>query len=192
MKGFRLLLLVMAICLASGVKAQFYDSADDIYYYVECGDNGQTKENGYVFIFNFDGRKAAELSGALNDPIPNKPREYPCVSDVKKNLQRSQTYYDDKIENTEYNVEFVSGNTYKGNTYVEYYAPNGYQAWFGEYFTFDFLNNREVLSLSRTVSLGNYGTGFNSSNTKQEKYKKVDKSFFKVGRSRTPSNTLHE
>jgi len=192
MKGFRFLLLVMVICLASGVKAQFYDGPDDIYYYVKCGDNGQPQENGYVFIFNFDGRKAAELSGALNDPIPDKPRDYPDVSDVKKNLQRSQTYYDDKIENTEYKIEYVSGNTYKGNTYIEYIAPNGYQAWFGEYFTFDFSNNREVLSLSRTVSLGNYGTGFNSSNTEQEKYKKVDKSFFKVGRSRTPSSTLHE
>ena len=35
MKAKRLLFLVMAICLASGVKAQFYDSADDIYYYLE-------------------------------------------------------------------------------------------------------------------------------------------------------------
>lgn len=192
MKGLRILLLGLAICLASGVKAQFYDSADDIYFYVKCGDDGQPKENGYVFIFNFEGRKAAELSGALNDPIPNKPREYPVVSDVKKNLQRSQTYYDEKVENTEYKIEYVSGTTYKGNTYVEYFAPNGYQAWFGEYFTFDFSNNREILSLSRTVSLGNYGTGFNSSNTKQETYKKVDKSFFRVGRSRTPSGAMHE
>lgn len=35
MKTKRLLFLVMAICLASGVRAQFYDGPDDIYYYVE-------------------------------------------------------------------------------------------------------------------------------------------------------------
>lgn len=63
MKAKRLLLLVMAICLASGVKAQFYDEPDDIYYYVSCDGNGQVDDDGYVLIFNFDGNKACELAG---------------------------------------------------------------------------------------------------------------------------------
>ena len=63
----------MAICLTSGVKAQFYDCPDDIYYYVSCDKDGQVKENGSVYIFNFDGRKACYWSSS--------------VSSVKRSLQ---------------------------------------------------------------------------------------------------------
>ena len=39
MKAKRLLFLVMAICLASGVKAQFYDGHSDIYFYITAKDD---------------------------------------------------------------------------------------------------------------------------------------------------------
>ena len=58
MKGFRFLLLVMAICHASGVKAQFYDGSDDNYYLVESiNEISVNRENADIYIFNFDGKK---------------------------------------------------------------------------------------------------------------------------------------
>ena len=58
------MLLGLAICLAGGVIAQFYDGPNDIYYYLLESENGKTvsKSNQRVYIFNFDGRKAAMLN----------------------------------------------------------------------------------------------------------------------------------
>lgn len=65
MKAKRLSFLVMAMCLASGVKAQFYDSADDIYFYLLESDGGSKSiYSSEVLVFNFDGRKACQLRGA--------------------------------------------------------------------------------------------------------------------------------
>ena len=83
MKAIRLLFLIMAICLTSGVRAQFYDGPDDIYYYVaEYHEHDEYKSTSFsagyytgrtlrdryedenkakVLIFNFDGTKAASL-----------------------------------------------------------------------------------------------------------------------------------
>jgi hypothetical protein len=119
MKELRFLLLSMAICLASGVKAQFYDSADDIYYYVESYTEVEEKTQVYwngmptarwektgkvrkenanegsesVMIFNFDGMKAAELTGYLGGEK---------IYDVKKRMQENPSYYEDKVETTDY------------------------------------------------------------------------------------------
>ena len=45
MKGLRFLLLVTTICLASGVKAQFY-SSDQVY----CYEYQYTTEDGIFFL----------------------------------------------------------------------------------------------------------------------------------------------
>ena len=88
MKGFRFLLLAMAICLASGVKAQFYDGPDDIYYYVACDDYMKPKENGYAIVLNFDGNKACDLGGFLRWEIeqPLGTRAYGCRVDYIKKI----------------------------------------------------------------------------------------------------------
>ena len=98
MKAKRLLFLVMAICLASGVKAQFYDSADDIYFYVTY-EGGQVKETGWAFVFNFDGLKACH--------------DATSISRIKANLKKSASYYEDWIETTEYRLKYSSNNTYE-------------------------------------------------------------------------------
>ena len=111
MKGLRFLLLGMAICLASGVKAQFNDSADDIYFYVEYKD-GSFVDNGRVLIFNFDGAKAAELTGRF-DRLGIWDREATKVNDVKDNLRKSPIYYDEKVETQEYELIYINNNTYQ-------------------------------------------------------------------------------
>jgi len=182
MKGFRFLLLVMAICLASGVKAQFYDSADDILYYVSCDKYGQIGENGMVLIFNFDGKKACELSGYLE--LPDGPRTYPHVDDIKRNLQRNKSYYDELIETTEYSLKHISGNTYQGHGYIEGEALNGGTAYRSETHTFIFSSDRKTVTDREETTTGNYMTGFKGTATDETIFKKVDKSFFNIGRSR--------
>lgn len=197
MKAKRLLFLVMAICLASGVKAQFYDSADDIYYYVEeyheYEDSYWTynafggldkqhfigrikterpeKDNACVLIFNFDGTKAANLSGGEG----NKAWEYGGqYSVVKNNITKNPSWYEDKIETTEYNIKYYSssssGIVYKYQKYSR--LPE---------YTYTFSKDRKSLKL---VSSKEHPTTF--------VYKRVDKSEFRVGRSRTPSRSLYE
>ncbi len=193
MKGFRFLLLVMVICLASGVKAQFYDGPDDIYYYVACGENGESSGEGAVLIFNFDGKKACDLSGYLDlktDRI-GAVAAPPCTSDIKKNIQTNINYYEEKVENTEYSLKYISGNIYRGNAYLQATNMMGGLCWRKEIHDFDFNANRNFVVDRISIELGSTNGGtFNSTETRY--FKRVDKSFFKVGRSRTPSNSLHE
>lgn len=157
MKVKILLFLVIAICHANGINAQFYDSADDIRYYVmkEKG-NEEYNDSFGVLIFNFDGKKAALLSGEH-------------VYQVRDHLSSNPNYFEEKVETTNYNVIFVSSSLsqtiYKqGSTLFKF-------------------------SKDRTTVFVEYGPGWESWN---RTYKKVDKSFFKVGRSRIPNSTLHE
>ena len=182
MKSRRLLFLVMAICLASGVRAQFYDGPDDIYYYVEeyyehdeyksisftsgyyTGRTLRDKpeENkAHVMIFNFDGTKAALLCYTSD-----------YVSDVKSALKKNPSYYEDKIETTEYWVKYVSSSS-SGTKYT-----------LGTLNTCIFSSDRNTLKHVLEFSDGSHPTTM--------VYKRVDKSFFKVGRSRTPSGTLYD
>lgn len=180
MKGFRFLLLVMAICLASGVKAQFYDSADDIYYYVECDNNGQIKDNGDVYIFNFDGKKACYWNY--------------LVSSVKNYLQSNPSYFEEKVETTEYNLKYTSGNTYR--------KSDGGEAYEDFYFSYSrgrmTRTNHWLKWIVPQVNAGMYGIlpaygmAYQKWTDDKTNYTQVEKSFFKIGRSRTPNNSLHE
>lgn len=189
MKGFRLLLLVLAICLASGVKAQFYDGPDDIYYYVRTYTESeetalefvpfvgpQRKKTGKiikhdvsegdadVLIFNFDGKKAVELTNLIGARI----------HDVKQNISKNPNFYEEKVETTDYDWNYVSSSS-KGIVYMPSSSSlrRGY---------FSFSKDRSIL-VNETSWAGASTWAY---------YKRVDKSFFKVGRSRTPSNSLHE
>lgn len=167
------MLLGMAICLTSGVKAQFYDSADDIYYYVEYKD-GECVTDGYARIFNFDGKKAALLNMYKNNGVG--PYTAP-VRVVKANIKNNPTFYEDLVETTEYSVKFSHGTVYTHNyEFIDGYSHN---TRFLSY-TYRFSSDRNYLYVSSNDYSG------------EITYKRVDKSFFKVGRSRTPSGTMHE
>ena len=185
MKSKRLLFLIMAICLASGVKAQFYDSADDIYYYVCEYDekdeyiwSGSIFDKGYytgkkiqlkhegndakVLIFNFDGTKAALLCS----------NNATVVREVKSNIGKTPSYYEDKVETTDYTLRYepssTSGVTYKKNDSE----------------SFIFSSDRNTLRELWTFTDGSHPCSW--------VYKRVDKSYFKVGRSRNPRGTMYE
>jgi len=178
MKGFRFLLLVMVICLTNGVKAQFYDGPDEIYYYVQykyvdseplwdpwknawkyphTTKNYREDDNSAeVVVFNFDGKKGAILGCGT-------------VLSIKSLLKDSSTYYEDKVETTDYELNFVSSSS------ATEYADSHY--------TYSFSQDRRMLVITHGDEEGCFTKSY---------LKRVDKSFFKVGRSRTPSGTLHE
>lgn len=177
MKAKRLFFLVMAICLASGVKAQFYDSADDIYYYVEYKD-GRILDDGGVFVFNFDGQKACFWDES--------------VSSLKNNLKRNPSYYEDKVETTDYCLKYISNNTYQYK----------HKSESKDYYNYSFSHDRMTLYYlyhrwvtTGAPSIGMYGEVFSAKGEYRDDkrtYKKVEKSYFKVGRSRTPSGTMYD
>lgn len=184
MRNVKILLFGMAICLSNGLKAQFYDSADDIYYYVEEYyeyEESRIENKPFlgpqlvytgkmikkypdpnheiVKIFNFDGNQAAELTNI----------EHWRVKDIKEILKNNPNCYEEKVETTDYIYKYISSSSgiiYKNTSY-----ENG--------FIFMFSSDRNKMTMTRK---GNGNTYF----------KRVDKNYFKVGRSRTPNNTLHE
>ena len=183
MKAKRLLFLVMAICLASGVKAQFYDGPDDIYYYVRVNNNGEF-ELDYAtscFIFNFDGKRACLLN-YWRDDITYSPRK------VKEIMSQNPNYLLDRVETGIYDVSYISENTYKKEGKWESNNILGYRhgtfSW-----TFNFSSDRNQMYLTY---VDHDVVSTSEPSTYHLKYKRVDKSFFRVGRSRTPSSTLHE
>lgn len=169
MKANRILLLIMAICLANGVKAQFYDGPSDIYFYVTAKDNfnqsGPNEITDYyqdpvVVVFNFDGLKAVRWESH--------------VSTVKKLLQKNPNYFEDQEENVEYKLQYVASSG--SGTNYKYYS-------FGSWTTLHFSVDRKVLYSNWPWKQGN-----------SIRYVRVDKSYFKpnLGRSRTPKSTLYE
>lgn len=184
MKTNGLLLLVMVISFASSAKAQFYDGPDDIYFYVEevtetdqyyinyggnmlLGTGGETiytgkvdrkvpdENSAKVYVFNFDGKKAALLGDCY-------------VSTIKSNLSTNSSFYEDKVETTNYSWQYVSSSSsgviYKSSLY----GP------------VTFSKDRQKLT-----KVWNNGHG-------RAQYKRVDKSYFRIGRSRKPSSTIYE
>lgn len=133
-----------------------------------------TKSDRAVRIFNFDGQKAAELG-------------HSSLSIVKSNMQRSSSFYEEKVETTEYDLNYSSKifRNHIPNWLTPYVPSNGtvYENSKGPLY---FSSDRESLFVFCT---------FNVNSETHEyllEYKRMDKSFFRVGRSRTPSGTLHE
>ena len=189
MKAKRLFFFVMAICLANGVKAQFYDSADDILYYVEeykesdeykstsltsgyytgrrLREIPKEKSKAHVMVLNFDGFKAALLNYYNSD----------VVEKIKYTLSNNPSYYDEKVEIAEYNLQYESKTT----SDVIYKRK-------GE--SFKFSADRSFLKWVYTWEGKDCSDG--KPHTFVTTYKRVDKSYFKVGRSRTPSGTMYD
>ena len=153
----------MAICLASGVKAQFYDSADDIYFYVRTIDINSNEPNDLplvdVLVFNFDGKR-----GTCFERFVEKTRTL---------LEQDPNYFENQLETAEYNLEYVP-STKNGTTYR--WKSN----WTGDYYTYTFSSNRnELFSSSHT--------GSKFVRVDRNFFRKKN-----IGRSRKPKSTLYE
>lgn len=181
MKLKKVLFLAMAICLASGVKAQFYDGANDIYYYVGYENGSYTNS---VLIFNFDGRKACLLAST-------------GASNVQENLKQNSDFYAERVETTPYDLKYESsssGTHYVGTKMFCTTGMGGETWWHDITDIYDFSYDRKTLTQTCTRKSNSYDIGYiqnvnPSESTGVTLYKKVDKSyflngFFGVGRQR--------
>lgn len=193
MNKMRLLCLVMAICFTNGAKAQFYDRADEIYFYAAYEDGGFV-EKPAVIVFNFDGRKAAILNWNESG------LSWTGIEDIKSKMKISTNYFEQQVETTDYDLKYVSYNKYSVSKRYVGVCQNANPV-FGSSevidernIIFEFSSSRDYCDVVEegTTIFPNWPPHLNRSFTYKYKYKRVDKSFFKVGRSRTPSGTLHE
>ena len=179
MKAKRLLFLVIAICLASGVRAQFYDGPDDIYFYVTYK-NGEIDKTGWAFVFNFDGKRACCWPGSIGY--------------IQEKLKNNPNYFEEGIETKEYKLKYISNNTYEGNLYGAIYDPSKYN-----YDRFIFSYDRQKLTYithRKRPVMNNFGmpTGFDKWVDEEYELKRVSRDVLKpnIGRSRKPSGTIYE
>lgn len=190
-----------AICLANEVRAQFYDSADDIYFYVNEYEKEWYQESstfvpgpggGYfragkwrqktpkefdikdgdswVQVWNFDGKKAAMLWAGK-------------VKEVKDKLKNNPSFFEELVETEEYDIHY-SSSTYEYTIYKYTYRSSNRSA---DHF-YKFSKDRNIC-VAQKPPFANVDDG---EHYNIYRYKRVDKSFFKVGRSRTPNNTMYE
>lgn len=95
-------LLVVLISTLSGnvAYAQFYDAEDEIYFYVEVSRNGKIEQTPQVVVLNFDGEKATAFgSGGWAVSCPS-------VSTVTKYLSSDINYYEKKVFNVKYLLQY--------------------------------------------------------------------------------------
>jgi len=166
MKAKRLLFLAMVICLANEAKAQFYDGPDDIFYYLsekyKAYPTNPTWDRS-VCVFNFDGKKACQWGFGACSADGNY-----IITLMKDKFKENPNYFEDAVETADYDVEFVT--SHPQTLYQREYR--------GRVIKYYFSSDREEMTeitLDRVL-----------------KFKRVEKSFFKTGRSRKPSSTLHE
>lgn len=181
----------MMISVASIAKAQFYDSADDIYYYVEVSKNGNAVndvKDQYVYVLNFDGKKAAVLG--RTDGLSSG-----SFSEIQKNIQNNPSFYEEKVETTVYDVNYAPSSyrtSYKYEKTTRNWDSIAGITWVATFSnTLEFASDRNSFTLT-TITNTHDAAGRPISYSDKYEYKRVDKSYFKVGRSRTPSGTLHE
>lgn len=184
MKGLRFLLLGIAICFVCGVKAQFYDSANEICYYVTYENDQYT--NG-ALVFNFDGKNGCILNQYQNDE--GNYLLY-TVDKIKSLIKEKPTFFEDQIEVGDYRLSYTTNNTYScSSVYKDTYYDSQLQSLrtviYNEINTYQFSSDRSILYYKCEERDHKVGI------TKRT-YKRVDKSYFKLGRSRTPSGIMHE
>ena len=179
----RILIVFIAMCLTSIVNAQFYDGADDIYYYVEEGDNPNL-----CFIFNFDGRKACVLNQytetttyyGMYGPEVGTGTNYYNFSTVKRMIKNNPNVFDDKVETLDYEMYYdsSSSSTYEVYMFRRTINRNGFVDKFA------FTKDRKRLN----VTQGYKNNGYINRNATTKTYVLVDKSYFRSGRSRNSNN----
>ena len=126
MKAKRLFFLVMAICLASGVRAQFYD--DDVYFYARAGESISDKKT-VLIIVHFNGHHMFKFGNS--------------VERIQNNLRKSPTYYDEYMKSQSHD-RYKYSSEYSNSQKVTYVWPQRRVSTFmanyvygNEYWTFD-------------------------------------------------------
>lgn len=124
MKELRFLLLVIAICLASGVKAQFYNT-EDLFYVVEPVNlnNPQVTvhlvrfSSGIGYIIRTDLKDLCDNMSDYENNIVNRGNKWL----YSKNNYAGQFNYSDKLSNEKWTVYSVEGSNWVDNMTGEFH-----------------------------------------------------------------------
>lgn len=177
----KFLLLACFVCTHALSFAQFYDSADDIYFYVD-----DTSNPNRCFVFNFDGTRACALNQysetttfySFYGQNVGSYTNYQTVNAVRYKIKQNPNYYEDRVENLDYKMYYNSSASSASYT-VYNFKRNCNQTTITD--TFKFSSDRSYL-------YSNYGGGREGT----RKYIRVDKSFFRTGRSRNVGGGMYE
>ena len=153
----------------SSMVAQFYDSEDELYYYLQEG----SFANPNVYVFNFDGEKAVDLVAV--DKSSNS------MIIVKGRIKYNQNYYEDLVFNATYNMKYDANKSdYNTTVYTRYLPPYGPLP--GILIIYKFSDDRENLTI-----LGN--------TSKPQTFKRIPKDYLieqEGRRSKANSGVIYE
>ena len=201
------LLFTMVIFISVTMSyAQIEDRADEIHYFVKCEESDlmfdtepEVHDNTEVLIFNFDGKKACLLNYVPGIGVD-------VLKKVKQNMRTNPDYYEDLVETNDYDVKYVtaelftyvyqldrqeiSHETITGNglEIIHYYSDKYYIRYF----------DSAPSSLKRVSDWVFYCPayplfpGAGKHIITENHFMKVPKSFFRSGRSKTPSKKMIE
>jgi len=155
-----LVALLFVFCVKVG-SAQFYDGADDIYFYVNV------KEPVWCIVLNFDGDKATCFSSGMEGYQFSRNK----VSEI---LNSNQRYYEDRTQDALYKMNYT--NLFDGVAYMWSVRRDGlYGSWYDSY-VMEFSDDRGTLFYKCYPQ--NTSPTRNTKPSKTETYKKVSKSEF--------------
>lgn len=160
---------------ANLASAQFYDSADDIYFYINIEDPR------YCIVLNFDGKYATFF---------NHTYQY-YTSTVSKNLNINSNYFANLTSTAKYRLNYISG--FSGVAYLLRETRNGFYGTYTDSYLFLFSADREKLYYQCYPH--KYTPSSSNSPSKQEVYKRVPKEYFiseKVGRSDSNKSIIYD
>lgn len=137
MKRNLLFCFLLISCIAFS-KAQFYDGEDEIVFYAKKG----SESNPNIYVFNFDGRTAAQLDQRYK-------------SGIVKYLKNNPNYYEDKVSSARYDLKYDDDKSgYSTEVYKKYISP-GYGLP-GGYKIYTFSSDREELEIKDTATGNKY------------------------------------
>lgn len=181
----RFLFVMLTMCLSCVVNAQFYDDADEICFYVIDDTSGT---GDYCYVINFDGDRAAilnmytraETAYTVSGPITGRSDNFSRINEVKNKIKTNPNYYEEKVEDSDYDMLY---NSSLSSSYRIVYVRNRSTPSAICKDNFSFSTDRKKMYLTNN---------YLSPMRKDIPYKRVDKSYFRSGRSRNSSSRMYE
>lgn len=167
---FKLFLLIMAIVTMTPlhVNAQFYDSENDICFYVN------SQDPRYCIVINFDGNKATYFNHTY----------FFSVQTVQNKLNEDPDHFEKRVYTANYNMNYTG--EFSGVAYHFQEHRNGIYGLNTDSYVMEFSNDRNTLNYKCYPQCANPSSSIKPS--KIESYKRVPKEYFITQRRGRSSN----
>lgn len=163
------------IGLCGKSSAQFYDSKQDVRFYVATAVS-KGESFPHVLVFNFNGT-AATLLHHHQDSSHG-------VSKCKRNLSQDIYFYENKVPNSSYEIKYRRDLS---NTHKKVYALDIFLSYFGKYITKFY----ELSADGKRLKYYNGEESYNSGSYATE-YMLVDKDYFLDANSNLKNEIIYE